>query len=256
MPPNATAVKKRVSILINVFTKALATPPEPVLARFSEPSMAIERAKLVGGFTEMFDKQREKIRSAGLWQDMEESEQEFINADIIETTMRQRIDASWLAESIMCLLWALSYGDEIPPYDQQSDPRSNKIPAADPAGGATQNAALRQQEEIEQQRDWAELWHWRCRTQKLLSSHEMPDALPDGTPMAKIIRMTAEKAAEEGIFAQSIDGDFPVFGKPFREISGDELGQLTSIATERHKALNWLCGYAPGNRWSETPTDT
>jgi len=25
---------------------------------------------------------------------------------------------------------------------------------------------------------------------------------------------------------------------------------------ERHKALNWLCGFAPGNRWDETPTDT
>lgn len=30
----------------------------------------------------------------------------------------------------------------------------------------------------------------------------------------------------------------------------------TSIIMERHFALNWLCGMAPGNRWDETPTDT
>jgi len=241
---------------MHIFTKALATPPEPVLARFAEPSMEGEKAKLVSGFEEMFSKQREKLRSAGLWEEMEGSEQEFVNAGIFETTMRQRFDASWLAESVMCLLWALGYAEQIPAYDQQSDPRSNKIPTKDPLSGDTQQLKLRPHEEIERQRDQAELWHWRCRTHKLLADGQIPDALPDGTRIAEIIRMTVEKAAEEGVFAKPISGDFPVFGKAFREVSEEELAQLTSIATERHKALNWLCGYAPGNRWSETPTDT
>ena len=90
----------------------------------------------------------------------------------------------------------------------------------------------------------------------LLAAKKIPDALPNGTPMAEIIRMTTEKAAEEGVFVQPIGGDFPVFGKAFCEVSENELSQLTSIAMERHKAFNWLCGYAPGNSWSETPTDT
>ena len=249
-------VKRRASILLHMFIKALATPPEAVLARFDSPSVEGEKAKLASGCEEMFRKQREKLRSAGLWEDMEQSEQEFVNAGIFETTMRQRINASWMAESIVCLLWALGYKQQIPAYDQQYDLQSDKTSGADLLREAAQRAALRPHTEIERQRDRAELWHWRCRTHKLLATGQIPETLPDGAPMAEIIRMTAEKAAEEGVFAKPIGGDFPVFGKAFREVSEDELAQLTSIAMERHKALNWLSGYAPGNRWSETPTDT
>ena len=255
-PPDAIAVKRRTSILLHIFVKALATPPEDLLARFDGQPMEGEKAKLASGCEEMFSKQREQIRSAGLWEDMEESEHVFVNAGIFETTMRQRINACWMAESIICLLWALGYKEQIPAYDQQYDLQSDKTSSADLLRDTTRRAALRPQTEIERQRDCAELWHWRCRTHKLLASREIPDTLPDGTPMSKIIRMTAEKAAQEGIFAQPIGGDFPVFGKAFREISEEELGQLTSIAMERHKALNWLRGFAPGNRWSKTPTDT
>jgi hypothetical protein len=31
---------------------------------------------------------------------------------------------------------------------------------------------------------------------------------------------------------------------------------VSSATIERHFALNWLRGYAPGNEWDETPTDT
>jgi len=218
--------------------------------------MAGEKAKLVSGFEEMFSKQREKLRSAGLWEDMEESEREFVNAGLVETTMRQRINASWLAESIMCLLWALGYKEQIPVYDRQYNLQSDKTAGVDLLRDATRQITLRPQTEIERQRDWAELWHWRCRTHKLLATGQIPSALPDGTSMANIIRMTSAKAAEEGVFPLPIGGDFPVFGKSFREVSEEELNTLTSIAMERHKALNWLCGYAPGNRWSKVPTDT
>ena len=48
--------------------------------------------------------------------------------------------------------------------------------------------------------------------------------------------------------------DFPAFGKAYRNLSEDEYEQATSIAMERHLALNWLCGY--DSDWDETPTDT
>ncbi len=90
----------------------------------------------------------------------------------------------------------------------------------------------------------------------LLATKKIPDALPDGTAITEVIRLTAVKAAEEGVFARAIENDFPAFGKAFRDVSEEELSRLTSIAMERHKAFNWLCGYAPENRWSETATDT
>jgi hypothetical protein len=244
---------QRVVVLSHVFLKALATPPPELLANFTKEE---DKAKLAAGTQQLFDKQMERIRSADLWELFEESEREFMQAGVFETTMRQRVNVSWLAESIMCLMWALGLREQIPPYDGETDPRTNKFREGQRARDLIADATLRPSTEIDRERDWAELWHWRCRTQMLLATKKIPDALPNGTTMVEIIRMTAEKAAKEGVFAEPISGDFPAFGKPYREISDEQLSQLTSIAMERHKAFNWLCGYAPENRWSETPTDT
>lgn len=56
-----------------------------------------------------------------------------MDAGSLETTTAQRIDASWLAESIMCLLWALGCRTEVAPYDQQASPflQSDKAWAPD-----------------------------------------------------------------------------------------------------------------------------
>jgi len=45
-------------------------------------------------------------------------------------------------------------------------------------------------------------------------------------------------------------------GKAYRDLSAHEWHEVGSIAVQRHFTLNWLCGYAPENRWDETPTDT
>lgn len=255
-PPDTQTVMTRLVVLSHIFLKARATPPAEILSRFTGPGMEDERAKLADGLQKMFAQQEEKIRAAGLWDRLEDAEKEFMRTGVFETTMKQRIDASWLAESIMCLFWGLIRRDQIPPYDQQVVPESNRFNPGEKATELIANASLRPQAEIDKQRDIAELWLWRCRTHSLLKTKRIPDALPDGTPMTEVIRLTAAKAAEEGIFDQPIENDFPVFGKPYRDVSDEELSQLTSIAMERHKALNWLCGYAPANRWLETPTDT
>jgi Domain of unknown function (DUF4272) len=244
---------QRALLLANVFLKALATPPTEILARLKT---AEERTKLAAECQQLFDQQIEKMRPTGLWDLLADREREFMQTGIFETTMQHRIDASWLAESIMCLHWALDLRDQIPPYDQEVDPKSNQLPQGRKARELVGSATLRPQAEIGEQRELAELCHWRCRTHMLLTTKKIPDALPDGTPMSEIIRLAAEKAAEEGAFPKPIDNDFPAYGKAYREVTEEEQSMLTSIAMERHRALNWLCGYAPGNRWSETPTDT
>ncbi len=84
----------------------------------------------------------------------------------------------------------------------------------------------------------------------------MPTNLPGGRSIDEIIRLASAKAAEDGVIPPSIDNDFPALGKAYRDLSAQEFSNATSIAMERHRALNWLCGYAANNRWSETPTDT
>ncbi|HNQ91116.1 MAG TPA: hypothetical protein PKM73_21080 [Verrucomicrobiota bacterium] len=71
-----------------------------------------------------------------------------------------------------------------------------------------------------------------------------------------IVRFTAKASGESGTLAEVLDEDFVAKGKPYRDLTATECSEVTSITVERHFALNWLCGRAPGNRWDETPTDT
>ncbi len=64
------------------------------------------------------------------------------------------------------------------------------------------------------------------------------------------------KAAQAGTIPPCMGDDFPVHGKAYRDLSVEQWAQCRSITTERHFALNWLCGDAPENRWDETPTST
>ncbi len=243
-------------ILTHVFVKARATPPAELISRLLAKSNDEEKAKFVSRFQTTFAAQQENIRTQGLWELACDDERLFFQTGVLETTMRQRIDASWLVESIVCLDWALGRIEQIPSYDQEAVPESIKFQHGERARDLIEQASLRPAAEIDAQRDLSELWHWRCRTRMLLETKRIPAALPNGTPMAELIRMIAVKVSEDGLFDSPIGNDFPTFGKPFREATEEEFISLTSISQERHKAFNWLCGYAPGNRWNETPTDT
>jgi hypothetical protein len=246
----------RAIILTHIHVKAEATPPEEYLARVVQKWSDEEREDFIGGTKALFTTQEERIRAAGLWENMDDDERVFIQTEALETTTRQRINASWVIESIGCLLWAVGRLDKIPRYDEESGKRVIAFRSGECAKDLIEQARLRPTSEIDRQRDWAELWHWRCRTRMLLETKKILPPLPKGKTMAEVIRMTAAKAEREGAFYSAIGEDFPTFGKPFREMTEDEFTSVTSIATERHKALNWLCGYAPCNRWAETSTDT
>ena len=70
------------------------------------------------------------------------------------------------------------------------------------------------------------------------------------------MRGTARSLADDKLLPPLIDEDFPARGKAYRDLDEALARELASIASERHMALNWLWGSAPGNRWDETPTDT
>jgi hypothetical protein len=254
--PDAPAVKKRASILTQILRKAAATPPPEMLAQWMGKWSEEDRAHFFRESNARRAACVSQMKEAGLWAEMDEKERLFMETGDLETTPRQIIDASWLAESIVCLLWALGQLEEMPGYDEEASFEWIKSQLAKSVGERTKSASLRSAEEIDRKRDLAELWNWRCRTRKLLESGKIPAVLENGMTMDEVIGLCAKKAAEEHAFDRPIGNDFPAFGKPFREISVEEFRRATSIAQERHRAFNWLCGYAPGNRWDETPTDT
>jgi hypothetical protein len=186
---------------------------------------------------------------------MTHNEQMFIIALPADVSRQKLINVSWLMESAECLLWSLGLVDDLPPYDAQANPDHLKRVPSSSVQELLRNAKLRPSGEISEARDVAELWHWRSRTRQIQESGKSVE-LPDGLTLSKVVQMSAERAASDGLFEVPLGGDFPAFGRPYRDISVDEWSQATSIAMERHKAFNWLCGYAPGNRWDDTPTDT
>ena len=145
--------------------------------------------------------------------------------------------------------------ERLPQYDTQSDVEHLKRLPSDGIVGLIRNATLRDADLISKTRDVAELWHWRSRARQLQESGR-PVQLPNDLTLRDVVRMAAEKAAADGLFETALAGDFPAFGRPYVQLTADEWSEVNSIAMERHKVLNWLCGHAPANKWEDTPTDT
>lgn len=246
----------RAIILLHVFIKAAATPPPDLLRKWIDNWSEEDCAKCIAGLEEKREAHVKKVREAGLWDSMEDGERAFMQIGPLETTAQHQIDASWSVEAIACLRWAVGKLDLLPPWDEQADPRSAGFQKGERAKDLIETATLRSAAEIEKMRDNAEAWHWRCRTLALVKSGQIPPVLQNGVTMDQVIEMSANFSVEHGAFEKTIDKDYPAFGKAFREITEEEFLTVRSISQERHKALNWLCGYAPGNLWSETPTDT
>lgn len=256
VPPDAASVMKRAIILKHLFVKGLATPPSRYIAQRLEEWNEDEKANFISGVTRRSNQQIQQLHDGKLWHAMGESEQDFMQKGPTEVTEQSLIDANWLAESAVCLLWALGYVSELPPYDQRANPElTNELPVR-PVSILVKEAVLRSVGMIRKHRELAELWHWRSRTRQLQESGRMPEALVGGMTIDKVIKVSSVKAAEDGAFPSPINDDFPALGKAYRDLTKEEFSLVTSIAMERHRAFNWLCGYASGNRWENTPTET
>jgi hypothetical protein len=254
-PPDPSAVMQRVIVLKHIFVKSLATPPPEYLTQCKERWSAAEWNEFLEGIRNQNAQQVERLRQSGLWSVMDQEERNFVAGGPAEVTQQALVGASWRVESLVCLLWSLGYVSELLPYDQQANPElTNQLPL-ESVEILIKKATLRPFELIEKQRDVAELWHWRSRNRQLQQSgYELK--LPRDMTMEKIVQMASTRAVADGVIPTAIENDFPAFGKAYRDLTDQEYSQVTSIAQERHHALNWLCGFAPGNRWAETPTDT
>jgi hypothetical protein len=155
------------------------------------------------------------------------------------------IDAVWQAEGLGVLLWALGRLG-MPPYDLAFD--HDRLLAVTLDG-----ASLRPAEEIDHERQTARLWHWRARTSSLQAEGNLP--LPERwQSFDQLIGATAMRGHEQGLLPRPLRGDFPAFGTVYRDLTFEQRSEAESIAWERHRALNWLCGV--GRSWDDVPTDT
>lgn len=156
-------------------------------------------------------------------------------------------------EHFQVMAWALGCLDILPAYDKLADTALLDVPAlSEPAH--LPFAVLRPVGEIEHAGKIAELWYWRAQVHR---------AVHDGTPIppseelekrgirtyADHARWLAETGASTGILPPPIDGDFPAIGKPYRDLTEQEYGLVSSVAYQRHYSFTWLRGLAPMNDW-------
>ena len=160
------------------------------------------------------------------------------------------INANWRLEALGVLLWSLSLLDELPPYDTEFTQQDVLKPLGlfGPAGDFRKRVHLRPANAIESARGTTELWHWRSRTARIQDEGLRQT---DGVDFPEIIKMVAGKAYQNGDIPKPVEDDFPAFDNPYAKLSQEEHSRATSIAAERHYALNGLCGYA--GDWDETP---
>lgn len=161
-------------------------------------------------------------------------------------------DASWRIESVAVMAWAAGLADELPSYELPSPPADILALIPEPWDKVQPFRAaieLRSEEEVAAAREQAELWQWRGQ----ILTAEDGQSVAATPEMRQIIREVAADSARAGLFERSISNDFPVAGRPYRNLTEDERALLTDLASERLRALNWICGF--GTSWDDAPTD-
>jgi hypothetical protein len=258
--PCARQVAERFVVLRQCVVYALATPPRDMIQEQAQRWPQTEYETFVADLEAQRDRFWGAIKGLGLWESLTPSERELAASTIVTMSETQHINASWRMESASVLLWSLGLVDALPPYDTEASVDLLKHYPSTPVSTFLATAGLRSDEVIERERGIAELWHWRSRTRQLV---ERGDVLPAHDlagqhvrSFGDVVRITAKIAFDDGTLPQILDDDFVAFGKPYRSLSPKEWAAVTSISSERHFALNWLCGYAPDNHWDDTPTDT
>lgn len=166
------------------------------------------------------------LEEDGLATGLSDRERVLLGHPLEEWTEEQRVAAASRGEALGVLLWTLSIVAEVPPWDEPFD-AVELAPLGDSLEELLERSQLRSRDEIERARDLADLWQWR--------------ATAAGRDL-DVLGGTARAAFDAGDIPEPIDGDFPLFARPYRDLAPDEAALAASIAAERRHALAWLCG--------------
>lgn len=143
-------------------------------------------------------------------------------------------DASWRAEGLAVLAWALGLY-ELPAHDEPADPftlwETLEDGDAAKARALLASATLRPREEIEALRKRLFALHWRLRDFTLN---------PRRMDFAEIAR-TAWFGPLDIAGLPLAEGDLAIRGVPIDQADPALFGAVHSATMERHKAANWLC---------------
>lgn len=249
--PDVHAVRARTAALANVVQVAVVAPPSRIisaLAELDETKRQALREQLDVGPAQL----RSSLMNNGVWDNLTPDEQWYLSTPPDKVPHDDWAAGFGEIEALGTLLWALGFLQALPSYADHVGREVIDLCSKIQPGTGT----LRPIVELERARTTAEIWHWRARA-RLLATGVLD--LPSGVTATDVempVAQVVQKATLDGILTDVVADDFAVHGRPFCALGADEATKMAAIAQRRHKALNWICGYAPGNRWQDTPTNT
>lgn len=210
----------------------------------------------------------QRLASAGLIDHLTAEERALLEAGLCDKAREQACQVSWQVEAAACIAWALGLMPRIWPMDEHFDGRIDNEMLLTSVQTLLRTARLKPFKEISTACERVKMWHWRAR--QLALERQGLDWPPKDAPpeviaelqaqgldtLQGLVRTTTRLFHERGVLDEAINDDFAAKGKAYCDLSDEEAEELMSIAMERHRALNWLCGLAPNNDWAMVPLET
>ncbi|MGE3807486.1 MAG: DUF4272 domain-containing protein, partial [Gemmataceae bacterium] len=221
IPPKAARVARRAVVLAAVAGRGLLEQQD-----HSDHDTETQRQRLLHWLEEL-----------GVADEPEEGEWQILRSAIGELEPQAAIDAAWRFEGLAVLAWALGLA-EIPPHDKLVDP-GQVLPAIgflSQSGGRDflDRAALRPVGEINGFAHHQFAVHWRL--------HEFA-ARPAHLDFADFANSTWFGPLDETRL-RLLDGDLALGSHTLSHAPKEALDTALNTAQERHRAANWLCGFA------------
>lgn len=187
------------------------------------------------------------VEKVGIGDELEPDEWSLLQRPLGKAQSQDVVDATWRLEGLGVLAWAIQQF-KLPPYDELVVPLQllDSVHYGD-AGALSKlrdSAELRSRDELDEFLHQMFAYHWRVRNFGL-----------DRKPMD--FRKFAETAWFGPLdigFARFANSDLALEKWPIFKAPANLLERASSIASERHLAINWLSGYS--KVYSETDTST
>jgi hypothetical protein len=230
-PPSPQRVARRTLALAAVAGRALLEQEDPSDAGVEETRQRINQW----------------VDTVGIRDELEPDEEKLLRQRLGAPTQQEAINGCWRLEGLCVLAWALGKFD-VPRHDQTVEPpallKAVHILDAPAAKGLLAEPTMRSIDELKAMADKLLATHWRLRQFRLDGKR-----IDDWPGKAKNAWFPLNLAD-----VPLVDGDLALGETGIANAPEELFGLASSIAQERHQAINWLAGDCDVYSETDTPT--
>jgi hypothetical protein len=230
-PPTPQRVARRALALAAVAGRALLEHEDPADAGVEETRQRINQW----------------VDTVGIRDELEPDEEKLLRQRLGAPSQQEAINGCWRLEGLSVLAWALGKF-EVPRHDQTVEPpallMAVHILDAAAAKGFIADARVRPIDDLKAMAEKVLAVHWRLRQFRLdgLKIDDWPSKAKNDWFPLKLENVPL------------IDGDLALGKSAIAHAPEELLGLASSIAQERHQAINWLAGESEIYSETDTPT--